>query len=113
DALYLAITMMDLTTLEGADTPGKVRQMARKARTPVPPSLLREIVGGKDVPEIPSTAAVCVYPKMVPYAVDALRGSGVEVAAVATAFPSGQFPLDLKLRDVKRTLDLGATEIDI
>ncbi|HTL13435.1 MAG TPA: deoxyribose-phosphate aldolase [Bdellovibrionota bacterium] len=113
DALTLAISMVDLTTLEGSDTPGKVRQMCSKARLPVSAAQWHEISAGKDLPEIPSVAAVCVYPKQVPIAAKALAGTNIEVAAVATAFPSGQFPRDLKLKDVKRTIELGATEIDM
>ncbi len=100
--LELAITMIDLTTLEGADSPGKVRALVRKARQPMP-----------ERPELPSCAAVCVYPSMVPVAVEAARGSTLDIAAVATAFPSGQLPLDLRLEEVRRTVDLGATEIDM
>lgn len=99
--LKLAIAMMDLTTLEGKDTPGKVRAMCAKALTPLP---------GTDVG---SCAAVCVYPNLVPTAKDALRGSSVKVASVATAFPSGQSPLEVKLDDVRRAVGLGADEIDM
>jgi deoxyribose-phosphate aldolase len=101
-ALDLVIRMMDLTTLEGKDTPGKVRALAGKARRPDPTD-----------PSIPSVAALCVYPNMVPAAVQALRGSGVKVAAVATYFPSGQAPLEVKLRDVREAIELGADEIDM
>src|SRR4029078_12480265 len=85
-ALELAIRMMDLTTLEGADTPGKVRAMCAMAFVPDPPE-----------PSVPHVAAVCVYPSLVATARRALRGSAVKVASVATAFPSGQAPLDVKL----------------
>ena len=101
-ALDLAIRMMDLTTLEGKDTPGKVRALAGKARRPDPTD-----------PSIPSVAALCVYPNLVPTAVEALKGSGVKVAAVATYFPSGQAPLEVKLNDVRQALELGADEIDM
>ena len=101
-ALDLAVRMMDLTTLEGKDTPGKVRALAGKARRPDPTD-----------PSIPSVAALCVYPNMIPTAADALRGSGVKVAAVATYFPSGAAPLDVKLHDVRSAVDLGADEIDM
>ncbi len=100
--LKLAIRMMDLTTLEGKDTPGKVRQMCAKAVTPL----------GSD-PSLGPCAAVCVYPNLVPTAKQALAGSGVKVASVATAFPSGQSPLDVKLADVRRAVELGADEIDM
>src|SRR6187200_2089377 len=89
-ALELAIRMMDLTTLEGADTPGKVRAMCAKAMVPDPAE-----------PSVPHVAAVCVYPSLVGTARRALRGSAVKVASVATAFPSGQAPLDVKLADVR------------
>ena len=101
-ALDLAIRMMDLTTLEGKDTPGKVRALAGKARRPDPTD-----------PSIPSVAALCVYPNMIPTAVEALRGSGVKVAAVATYFPSGQAPLEVKLHDVRSAVEMGADEIDM
>ncbi len=99
--LKLAISMMDLTTLEGKDTPGKVLMMCQKARWP------HEAEG------TPSCAAVCVYPNLVPVAKKALEGSTVKVASVATAFPSGQSPLDVKLDDVRRAVDFGADEIDM
>ena len=101
-ALELAIRMMDLTTLEGADTPGKVRALSVKAMQPDPAD-----------PSVPSVAAVCVYPSLVPVARKTLRGSGVKVASVATAFPSGQAPLDVKLADVRAAVDAGADEIDM
>ena len=101
-ALELAIRMMDLTTLEGADTPGKVRAMCAKAMVPDPAE-----------PSVPHVAAVCVYPSLVPTARRALRGSAVKVASVATAFPSGQAPLDIKLADVRAAVEAGADEIDM
>jgi deoxyribose-phosphate aldolase len=101
-ALELAIRMMDLTTLEGADTPGKVRAMCAKAMVPDPSE-----------PSVPHVAAVCVYPSLVPTARRALRGSAVKVASVATAFPSGQAPLDVKLADVRAAVEAGADEIDM
>ena len=100
--LKLAVRMMDLTTLEGKDTPGKVRQMCAKALTPL-----------AEDPSIGPCAAVCVYPNLVPVAKAALAGSTVKVASVATAFPSGQSPLDVKLADVRRAVELGADEIDM
>src|SRR5881296_1670877 len=84
-ALELAIRMMDLTTLEGADTPGKVAALSSKGIRPDPTD-----------PGIPSVAAICVYPNLVPYAVERTRGTNVKVAAVATAFPSGQSSMDVK-----------------
>jgi len=101
-ALELAIRMMDLTTLEGADTPGKVRAMCAKAIVPDPSE-----------PSVPHVAAVCVYPSLVATARRALRGSAVKVASVATAFPSGQAPLDVKLADVRAAVEVGADEIDM
>ena len=101
-ALDLAIRMCDLTTLEGRDTPGKVIQLASKAVRPDPAD-----------PTVPSVAALCVYPNMVPHAVEALRGSGVAVASVATYFPSGQAPLSVKTADVSWAVGEGADEIDM
>jgi len=101
-ALDLAIRMMDLTTLEGADTPGKVAALSSKGIRPDPTD-----------PGIPSVAAICVYPNLVPYALERTRGTGVNVASVATAFPSGQSPLDVKLRDVEDVVAMGAHEVDM
>jgi deoxyribose-phosphate aldolase len=102
EALLLAVRMMDLTTLEGRDTPGKVRQLAAKARRPDPTD-----------PAIPSVAALCVYPNLVPAALAALAGTGVRVASVATYFPSGQAPLELKVEETRRVVALGADEVDM
>src|SRR5215475_1614117 len=101
-ALDLAVSMVDLTTVEGADTPGKVRAMCAKAVRP-------------DVtdPSVPSVAAVCVYPDLVAVAKHELPGSGVAVASVATAFPSGRASLDVKLADVRDAVTAGADEIDM
>ena len=101
-ALELALRMIDLTTLEGADTPGKVRALCAKARRPDPSD-----------PATPSVAAVCVYPDLVPTAVQALAGSGVGVASVATAFPSGRASLEVKLLDTREAVAAGASEIDM
>jgi deoxyribose-phosphate aldolase len=101
-AIDLAIRMVDLTTLEGQDTPAKVRALAAKARRPDPAD-----------PACPSVAAVCVYPDMVPAAVEVLAGSGVHVASVATAFPSGRASLAVKLADVRDAVAAGADEIDM
>jgi deoxyribose-phosphate aldolase len=101
-ALDLAIRCCDLTTLEGSDSPGKVRQLASKAMRPAPGD-----------PSIPHVAALCVYPNLVPTAANAVRGSGVKVASVATGFPSGQVPLELRLAEIERAVDAGADEIDI
>jgi len=101
-ALDLAIRTIDLTTLEGADTPGKVAALCSKAMRPDPVD-----------PSIPSVAAVCVYPNLVSVAVERLRSSGVKVASVATAFPSGQAPLDVKLAEVRDVVEMGADEVDM
>jgi len=110
--LYLAIEMMDLTTLEGADTPGKVKTLCAKAKQPLSP-LYFSILEKAKLPPIPSTAAVCVYPSMVRTAAEQLAGSGIHIAAVATAFPSGQLPLSLKLKEVDAAIKDGADEIDM
>lgn len=101
-ALKLALSMIDLTTLEGKDTEGKVKQMCYKA---IHPHI--------SMPDLPSTAAVCVYPTMVKTAKDALKGSSVKVASVSTAFPSGNSTMQIKLLDTKFALDNGADEIDM
>ena len=100
--IRLAISMCDLTTLEGKDSPGKIRQMCAKAVRPEPADL-----------SVPSVAAVCVYPDLVAIAKRALAGSTVKVASVATAFPSGRSPLPMKISDVKRAVSAGADEIDM
>ena len=101
-AIDLAISMIDLTTLEGQDTPGKVRALCAKALRPDPSE-----------PSTPQVAAICVYPDMVPVAVEALRGSAVHVASVATAFPSGRSSLPVKVADTKDAVAAGADEIDM
>jgi len=101
-AIELAITMIDLTTLEGQDTPGKVRALCAKALRPDPSDQT-----------VPRVAAICVYPDMVPVAVDALGDSGVHVASVATAFPSGRASLAVKLSDTREAVAAGADEIDM
>lgn len=101
-ALNMAISMIDLTTLEGKDSEGKVYAMCQKAIHPKP--------GDSSIPHV---AAVCVYPNMIKFAARAIEGSGVHLASVATAFPSGQYPLKLKLEDVKRCIADGADEIDM
>jgi deoxyribose-phosphate aldolase len=101
-ALDLAIRMIDLTTLEGRDTPGKIRALAAKAIHPQPGD-----------PTIPSVAALCVYPALIADAKDALKGSTVKVASVATAFPSGQSFRDIKIAEVRAAVAAGADEIDM
>jgi deoxyribose-phosphate aldolase len=102
NAIDLAIRMVDLTTLEGADTPGKIRGLCVKARQPDPAD-----------PDVPPVAAVCVYPDLVPVAREALVGSPVAVASVATAFPSGRASLAVKLADVADAVSAGADEVDM
>jgi deoxyribose-phosphate aldolase len=102
EAIRRAIAMIDLTTLEGQDTPGKVRQLAAKAVCPAP-----------EHPEVPSCAALCVYPARVPDARAALAGSGVHVASVATGFPAGQTSLALRLEETRDAVAAGADEIDM
>src|SRR3989442_5530790 len=101
-ALDLAIRMMDLTTLEGADTPGKVAALSSKGIRPDPPD-----------PGIPSVAAIGVYPSLVPSALERTRGTAVSVASVATAFPSGQSPLEVKLEETRWVVEAGAQEVDM
>jgi deoxyribose-phosphate aldolase len=101
--LKMAVAMMDLTTLEGKDTPGKVAYLCRKALQPADPKF-----------NVPSCAAVCVYPNMVRYARRFLGdNSSVKVASVATGFPSGQYPLRTKLEETRRAVDDGSDEIDM
>lgn len=100
-AIDAAISMVDLTTLEGADTPDRVAAMCARALRP------------DATADAPPVAAVCVYPDLVAAAVDGLRGSPVQIASVATAFPSGRARLDVKIADVRSAVDAGATEIDM
>lgn len=100
--IRLAIQCMDLTTLEGKDSEGRVRSLCAKAVRPAP-----------HLPDVPSVAAVCVYPNLVAIAKDALKGSNVKVASVATAFPSGLSSLEVKLADTQAAIDAGADEIDM
>ena len=101
-ALELAIRCCDLTTLEGSDSPGKIRQLAAKAIRPHPLD-----------PSIPHVAALCIYPRFVAQAAELLSGSGVKVASVATAFPSGHSSLEARLDEVRRAVADGADEVDI
>jgi deoxyribose-phosphate aldolase len=101
-ALDMAISMIDLTTLEGQDTPGKVRALCAKAKRPDPAD-----------PTAPKVAAVCVYPDLAHVAAEELKGSGIHVASVATAFPSGRTSLDVKLADVRYAIAAGADEVDM
>jgi deoxyribose-phosphate aldolase len=106
--LLRAIQCIDLTTLQGDDTPGNVRRLCAKARQPVRTDLL-EALGVSAI----KTGAVCVYHNLVATAVEALAGSGIPVAAVSTGFPAAQSPLDLKIEEIRRSVTDGATEIDI
>ena len=108
--LLKAVTLIDLTTLAGDDTAGRVRRLCAKARRPVRDDLL-EALGMADAGL--TTAAVCVYPTMVPHAVRALDGSGVPVASVASGFPSGLMPMELRLAEVRWAVQAGAAEIDV
>ncbi|HLI98033.1 MAG TPA: deoxyribose-phosphate aldolase [Candidatus Baltobacteraceae bacterium] len=100
--IRLAISCMDLTTLEGKDSEGRVRSLCAKAIDPAP-----------QLPDVPSVAAVCVYPSLVGVAKDALRGTSIKVASVATAFPSGLSSLDVRLADARAAIEAGADEIDM
>ena len=101
-ALHLTLSMIDLTTLEGADSEGKVRQLCAKA-----------LQLHAALPELPHVAAVCVYPALVGVAKRALEGSDINVASVATSFPAGQAPLDIKLLEVLKAVEAGADEVDM
>ena len=103
--LLRAITLMDLTTLSGDDTPGRVRRLCAKARQPVRPDLLESL--GAESLRI-KVAAVCVYHAMVPTAVEALAGSGIPVAAVSTGFPAGLTPFDTRVAEIKASVAAGA-----
>ena len=101
-ALHLTIRCIDLTTLEGADTPEKVASLCQKAKRPDPSNH-----------DVPSVAAVCVYPEMVHHAVEATRNSKVKVASVAGAFPSGLSTIEARTADISDAVKRGADEIDI
>lgn len=101
-ALKMALSMVDLTTLEGMDTPGKVIQLCQKAKEP-----------HADMPDLPTVAAVCVYPNMVKTAQKALRGTDINVASVATAFPSGMATFEAKIEETRQVVEDGADEVDM
>jgi deoxyribose-phosphate aldolase len=101
-ALDLAVRMIDLTTLEGADTPGKVSALASKAIRPDPADM-----------SVPSVAAICIYPNLVPTAVERTRGTSVKVASVATGFPSGQTATHIKVAEAREVVEMGADEVDM
>jgi deoxyribose-phosphate aldolase len=108
--LLRAISCIDLTTLSGDDTPGRIRRLCAKARQPVRPDMLASL-GFADQPL--TVGAVCVYPSRVRDAVEALRGSHVPVASVATGFPAGQTPLTERIHEIEHAIEAGATEIDV
>ncbi|GAA5520673.1 deoxyribose-phosphate aldolase [Aliifodinibius salicampi] len=101
-ALKMALSMVDLTTLEGMDTPGKVIQLCQKAKEP-----------HAEMPDLPTVAAVCVYPSMVKTAYKALRGTDINVASVATAFPSGMATFEAKIEETRQVVENGADEVDM
>jgi len=108
--LLKAVSCIDLTTLAGDDTPGRVRRLCAKATNPVRRDILSEL----GVPELHiTTGAVCVYHEMIKTAVEALDGTGIPVAAVSTGFPAGQTPFNLKIREIEQSVRAGAREIDI
>ncbi len=108
--LVNAVRLVDLTTLSGDDTAGRIGRLCAKARRPLAPRIVEALgIGGLHI----RVGAVCVYPTMVPHAVAALDGSGIPVASVATGFPAGLMPLDLRLREIEWAVAQGAAEIDI
>ncbi|MCR9213860.1 MAG: deoxyribose-phosphate aldolase [Proteobacteria bacterium] len=108
--LLKAVSCMDLTTLSGDDTPGRVRRLCAKARQPVRPDLLKSLgMEGRNL----TTGAVCVYHSMIETAVTALEGSGIPIAAVSTGFPAGLSPFDLRVKEIEASVAAGASEIDI
>jgi deoxyribose-phosphate aldolase len=108
--LLRAITCIDLTTLSGDDTPGRVRRLCAKARQPVRPDML-EALGAEN--EKITVGAVCVYPSRVRDAVEALQGTDIPVASVATGFPAGQTPLPQRIAEIEQAIEAGAREVDI
>ena len=108
--LLRALTCIDLTTLQGDDTPGRVRRLCAKARTPV----RRDVLRGLEVEDLdPTVAAVCVYHAFVETALEALEGTSVPVAAVSTGFPAGLGPFDQRVREIRASVEAGAAEIDV
>ena len=108
--LLRLVTCLDLTTLSGDDTPGRIKRICAKAKQPVRPDMLEQL-GVKD--EKITVGAVCVYPNLVQDAVKALKGSGIPVASVATGFPAGQTPLPQRIAEIKQAIECGAREIDV
>ena len=108
--LLRAVTCIDLTTLAGDDTPGRVKRLCAKAKHPIRPDMMKQL--GLDGEKI-TVGAVCVYPNRVADAVQALQGSGVPVASVATGFPAGQTPLPQRIAEIEQAVEAGAREIDV
>jgi deoxyribose-phosphate aldolase len=108
--LLRAVTCIDLTTLSGDDTPGRVKRLCAKARQPIRADMLERLGVGE---EKITVGAVCVYPSRVEDAVDALKGTGIPVASVATGFPAGQTPLSQRIGEIKQAIESGAREIDV
>ena len=108
--LLRAVTCIDLTTLSGDDTPGRVHRLCAKARQPIRPDMLERMgVNGERI----TVGAVCVYPNRVRDAVEALRGTDIPVASVATGFPAGQTPLPQRIQEIEQAVEAGAREIDV
>jgi deoxyribose-phosphate aldolase len=107
--LLRAITCLDLTTLSGDDTPGRIRRLCAKARQPVRPDMLEALGVDREI----TVGAVCVYPSRVRDAVEALRGSQIPVASVATGFPAGQTPLPQRIAEIEQAIEAGAAEVDV
>jgi deoxyribose-phosphate aldolase len=110
--LLRAITCIDLTTLSGDDTPGRIRRLCAKAKQPLRPDMLSALGFNDDGPKI-TVGAVCVYPSRVREAVEALHGTGIPVASVATGFPAGQTPLPQRIAEIEQAIEAGAKEIDV
>ena len=108
--LLRAVTCIDLTTLAGDDTPGRVKRLCAKAKVPIRPDMLSQM--GLDAEKV-TVGAVCVYPNRVADAVHALQGSGIPVASVATGFPAGQTPLPQRIQEIEQAVEAGAHEIDV
>ena len=108
--LLRAVTCIDLTTLAGDDTPGRVKRLCAKAKVPIRPDMLERL--GVDGEKI-TVGAVCVYPNRVADAVHALQGSNIPVASVATGFPAGQTPLPQRIQEIEQAMEAGAREIDV
>lgn len=111
--LLRAVTCIDLTTLAGDDTPGRVRRLCAKAKQPIRPDMLARLGVDGDSGEKITVGAVCVYPNRVADAVQALRGTDIPVASVATGFPAGQTPLPQRIAEIEQAIEAGAREIDV